>query len=98
MATEPESRFPSREGMQPPCDPAGLRPTEHKIEFDSGWTFNRETGETTAWDGIRILWRFEGERRWRRLVLIPDEDLGQTVGSLVDQVPAVVESLAEKAS
>ena len=74
------------------------RETEHKVELDSGWLLDRETGKTTPWDGIRIFWRFKGERRWRKQVLVPDEEQGQTVESLKELVPEVVARLAERAA
>ena len=74
------------------------RQTEHKVELDSGWFLDRETGKTTPWDGIRIFWRFEGERRWRKQVLVPDDEQGQTVESLMEQVPEIVAALAERAA
>lgn len=68
--------------------------TEHRVENDSGWFLNRETSETTPWDGIRILWRFRGERRWRRQVIVPDPELGQTIASLKRAAPEIVAALA----
>lgn len=77
---------------------SGARKTEHRIEPDSGWLLNRSTGATEPFDGIRLLWRLEGERRWRRLVLVPDPEQGQTVESLTAEAPAIVARLAELAS
>lgn len=70
------------------------RLTEHKVEDDSGWTIDRETGVLTEWTGIRILWRFEGERRWRKRVIVPDAEQEQTVASLKRDVDKIVAVLA----
>lgn len=64
------------------------------METDSGWFLDRETGKTTPWDGIRILWRFKGERRWRRQVIVPDAKQGQTIASLKRDAPEIVATLA----
>ena len=70
------------------------RETEHKFADESGFSLDRATGDVTAWDGIRVFWRYKGERRWRRVVLVPDAALGQTVASLKADVPEIVATLA----
>jgi len=62
---------------------------EYRVEMDSGWLLNRETGNVTPWDGIRILYRAPGERRWSKRVIVPDEALGQTVESLRADAPEI---------
>ena len=74
------------------------RPTEHKVEAEEGWSLDRKTGKTTPWLGIRLRWRFVGERRWRSMVIVPDADLGQTVETLWNDAQSIVDVLAEQAS
>jgi hypothetical protein len=83
--------------LQPVCGPCGgEHETEHKVENDSGWSLDRSTGAITPWEGIRIFWRFKGERRWRKRVLIPDDEQGQTLESLRRDVPKIVRILARQ--
>jgi uncharacterized protein (DUF2126 family) len=57
---------------------------------------NHATGKTTPWDGIRILWRFKGERKWRKRVIIADPKQDQTVESLRAEAEQIVGVLAAK--
>jgi hypothetical protein len=68
--------------------------TEHKFADESGFSLDCATGDVTPWDGIRVFWRYKGERRWRHVVLVPDAALGQTVAILKADVPEIVAALA----
>lgn len=70
--------------------------TEYRTEPDTCYLLNRETGAITTLEGIRIRWRFIGERRWRKKVLVPDEEQGQTVESLLADIDTIVGVLASK--
>ena len=68
--------------------------TEFKVENETGFSLERETGKVTPWSGIRIRWRFIGERKWRKIVLVPDADQEQTPETLKRNAAEIVETLA----
>ncbi|MCR4341413.1 MAG: hypothetical protein NUW01_16170 [Gemmatimonadaceae bacterium] len=70
--------------------------TEYRVENETGWLLNRESGETTPWQGIRICWRFVGERKWRKRSIIADPEQGQTQASLRESAAKIVDVLASK--
>jgi len=82
------------ESSQAP-DAAIPRETEHKATRTSGWTWSEEHADYLPFEGLRIEWRFVGDRIWRKVTVVPHGD--QTVESLRKDVPKMVERLAERA-
>jgi hypothetical protein len=72
--------------------------TEYRVENDHGWFLDRATGETTEWVGVRFRWRFVGERKWRKQVIVAEPERGQTPESLREDAEKIVAVLARKAS
>lgn len=81
-----------------PCHAEAPRPTEWTAQRESGWTIPDGASEPVLWEGLRILWRFKGERRWRRQLVVADRDKGQTTADLVAAAEEIVAELARRVS
>lgn len=73
---------------------AAGRETEHRARRTTGWSWDEDAGDFRPFVGLRIEWRFIGERRWRRVTVVPQE--GQTITDLRKGAPEIVARLVER--
>ena len=66
---------------------------EIHIEPETGRTINLATGAAGSWTGVRVRYRFAGERRWRKFLL--EQQPGQGLRDLLQAAVHVV-SLQER--